>query len=563
MKSSFAVWLIPCLGCNFGLVGSLGDVPVCGDMSTDPDCPAPGTSSSATGDPLPTTSGADPVVTTTESTAATSPGPSTGGSPASTGDDPPAAPMIVSVALDPEDTILKASAVTVHVEALNAMEVTMTVDDGEPVSLAVSGANSYKGAIEVLGSSMNGEHAVLITATNAAMIDSAPASFTVDAPPAGESIWTKTSDVADSQTRAVAVDLDGNVYEVGTAGSAGSARMVANKRNEHGKPAWPGMALTFHDGESRGEDVAIGPDGLIYVLGNYQDQSQHTRWWLAKLDPAVGMVVGEPDLGEIDEPARGLSIANNGDVVIVGTTVVWGENDTEDTQAKVWILPIAGDGVIKEWGYSPGGIKNIFSEVPEAVKIVGERIFVVGTVAGLHDDNVKVIRKRLFVVEMRFNGNIPRTYVDAGELYTLSGGYAVSEDGSGGVVTAGWACNDVCTQVSDIHWLKTAEDAFILYDRHQEIGDSGPAFAMGVAYSPSGYNVIVSAMTMGPGLNLALRVTGRRSKDTQPVLVYTFDTPALEMGQAVTVGPHGYVWFGGLRAVNNASHAVVGKLHGY
>ena len=71
-----------------------------------------------------------------------------------------------------------------------------------------------------------------------------------------------------------------------------------------------------------------------------------------------------------------------------------------------------------------------------------------------------------------------------------------------------------------------------------------------------------SAVSMGPGLNYALRVTGRRSDAPDLVLDYAYDTGALEMGQAVAVGPNGYVWFGGLRMLNNAIHAVAGRGHG-
>jgi hypothetical protein len=566
------IWLVFCcvslFGCNFDVIAGLENSPVCGDEPDDADCPVTGSSSSETGassPALPTTSGGvEGVMTTTEDTAVTSSEPTTGDSTGSTTAEPPAAaPKIVSVALAP-DEIVKAGAIAVQVEASNASDVTMTVDDGEPVTLAASGADFYQGAIEIYGSSMNGGHSVLITAKNAGLIDTWLADFAVAAPPAGENIWLKTNAVPHSQTRAVAVDRDSNLYEVGTSGTGAAARLVASKRDEHGKISWPGMWMVYHEQESRGEDVAMAPDGKIYVLGNYQDNDQHTRWWLARLDPAVGALVGDPEIGEVDEPARGLAVADNGDIVIAGTAVVWGEQNADDVQVKIWILPTGGNGINKEWGYSPLMKNHKFSEVPEDVAIVGERIFVTGSVEGIHPGDLDFIsRKRLFVVEMNFNGVIARTYVAGNQPYQRSGGYAVADDGAGGVVTAGWACNDVCTQVGDMHWLKSGAEEFTLHDRQQEVGNAGPAYALDVAYSPSGYNVFASAVGMSPGLNLALRVTGRRPKEPSPVLSYTFDTGEIEMGQAVAVGPHGYVWFAGLRMLDDTLWAVAGKCHGY
>ncbi|HEY0136064.1 MAG TPA: hypothetical protein VGB85_18385, partial [Nannocystis sp.] len=76
------------------------------------------------------------------------------------------------------------------------------------------------------------------------------------------------------------------------------------------------------------------------------------------------------------------------------------------------------------------------------------------------------------------------------------------------------------------------------------------------------YNVVVSAVSMGPGLNYALRVTGHRTDDVDLALSYLFDTPGLEMGQAVAVGPLGYIWFGGVRSIGGVLHAVAGRGHG-
>ncbi len=294
-----------------------------------------------TGDSTATTTGQDsdvgPVPTTGESTGTTP--------------EPLGPPEILHVELDPE-TLEKAAPIAVQVEALHSDHVTMALDGAQPVPLTPNGTNSYEGAIEVYGASMNGDHTVVITATRDGQQDLAASNFAVHAPAPGKNMWLRTSDVPASQTHAIAVDPGSNVYEVGTVGTGIAARLAVSKRDDAGDLAWPGTWITFTTGESRGEDVAIGPDGTIYVLGNVEDNG-HTRWWLAQLDPASGSLKQDPQLGEIDEPARGLSIAPNGDLAIVGCTTVWGAQDTEDIQTMVWFRPVDGGGVITEWGYSP------------------------------------------------------------------------------------------------------------------------------------------------------------------------------------------------------------------
>ncbi|HEY0135250.1 MAG TPA: hypothetical protein VGB85_14295 [Nannocystis sp.] len=562
LRSLALLLVIPLLGCGLGALDALQDVPVCDEQGgTDAKCPNSGMSSSG-GDVTPTTSGGDDgIATSTDATSL----PDLPDAGESSSGEPPAPPEIVQVKLDPASPLTQAASMKVQVEALHSAGVTMALDGGAPVSLAATGANFYKGAIEVYGASMNGGHTIMVVASSGELLDTLPVDFDVDAPPSGANMWLKTSEVPDSQTRAIAVDAAKNVYEVGIAGKGAATRLVVNKRDEYGEPAWPGMWTTYHDGESWGEDVAIGPDGMIHVLGNYKDKDDHTRWWLARLDPAVGIVVGKPQLGEIDEPARGLSIAENGDVAIVGHATVWGaEPQMDDVQTKVWLRPKAGGGVITEWGYSPSDPgPNWFTEMPEDILIAGGRVFVTGSAEGVYKDAVKqdIPVKRTFVIELDHKGTVVREYVAPGLPHEQSGGYALAIDGKGGIASAGWACNDPCVKVGEVQWFAGDGD-LVPYARQVEAGKDGPGYSLDIAYSPAGYNVVASAVSMGAGLNLALRVTGRRSDNLELVFEYTFDTNSLEMGQAVAVGPNGYLWFAGLRVIDNALRAVVGRGNG-
>ena len=408
---------------------------------------------------------------------------------------------------------------------------------------------------------MNGDHTVVITASRDELKDVETSDFTVHAPTPGKNIWLRTSSVPDSMTHAIAVDSHSDVYEVATLGEGGAARLGVSKRDEAGDLAWPGEWRTFTAGESRAEDIAVGPDGTIFVLGNIEDGG-HTRSWLAQLDPVVGGLKGDPQLGEVDEPARGLSIAPNGDLAIVGYSTVWGEQDTDDVRTKVWFLPGDGEGFSIEWGHSLDNLQNFFEEVPEDVLFDGERIYVTGSADGKHPGAPdEKNRKRFFIIEVDLVGEVVREYVAGGTLYATSGGYALAPDGEGGVVAVGWACNDTCVQVGEIQWF-AGDGALEPYARQEETGKDGPAFAVDVAYNPAGYNVVASAVSISANFNLGLRVTGRRPDDTDLVLDYTFDTGSIDMGQAVAVGPNGYVWFGGARWLDNAMRALIGRDHG-
>ena len=410
---------------------------------------------------------------------------------------------------------------------------------------------------------MNGDHTVVITASRDELKDVETSDFTVHAPTPGKNIWLRTSSVPDSMTHAIAVDSHSDVYEVATLGEGGAARLGVSKRDEAGDLAWPGEWRTFTAGESRAEDIAVGPDGTIFVLGNIEDGG-HTRSWLAQLDPVVGGLKGDPQLGEVDEPARGLSIAPNGDLAIVGYATVWGQQNAEDIQTMIWYRPVDGAGVITEWGYSVDLEQNKFEEMPEDIPIDGDRIYVTGSAEGyLHPDAPDLFkkRKRSFVIEVDLVGELVREFVAPGTFYATSGGSALAKDGDGGIVGVGWACDDDCMQVGEIQWF-SGDGTLEPYARQEEHGKDGPAFAVDVAYNPAGYNVVASAVSISANFNLGLRVTGRRPDDTDLVLDYTFDTGSIDMGQAVAVGPNGYVWFGGARWLDNAMRALIGRDHG-
>jgi hypothetical protein len=145
-------------------------------------------------------------------------------------------PEIVDLDLDPFAP-KSAGPVKVTVQADNAAEVWMTVDDGGEVALEPVGdeGTEFVGEIAVLGESWNGLHTVSAVA-RAGELESLPweEMFTVTAPAAGTEAWKKKSTLTPSYGNAVAVDAQGEVYELFTESGNAGARCHVRRRDAQG-----------------------------------------------------------------------------------------------------------------------------------------------------------------------------------------------------------------------------------------------------------------------------------------------------------------------------------------
>jgi hypothetical protein len=256
-------------------------------------------------------------------------------------------PEIVDLDLDP-DAPKSAGPVKVTVQAENAVEVWMTVDDGGEVALEPVGdeGTEFVGEIAVLGESWNGDHTVSAVA-RAGELESPPWEelFTVTAPAAGTAAWKKKSSITPSFGNAVAVDAQGDVFELITDVGNPDARCHVQRRDAQGDPVWPQETVQLAAGTPCvGEEIEVGPDGDVWVLVNTVVEDVD-RWQLFHLSPD-GTLLDAPQIGGFEEFGRGLDVNEEGDVLLCGTGP-----GVEVPDAWVNLSPVVGLGWTVPWVY--------------------------------------------------------------------------------------------------------------------------------------------------------------------------------------------------------------------
>ena len=285
---------------------------------------SPETGTPTTGTPFP--GGSSSGLSGSEDTGIGETGASSGeSSSGTTGPEMQAPPMILGMTLCPGPgtpgscVFQSAGPVTVTIQAEDAAEVWMTVDDGEAVALEPVGDGAeFLGEIAVLGASWNGSHTVSAVAKSGELV-SAPSidMFTVAAPPAGLEAWKKKSAITPSYGNAVAVDAQGDVYELFTESSNQGERCHVRRRDAQGESVWPQdttpLAVGVH---CVGEDIEVDPDGTVWALVNTRQQNVD-RWQLFHLDPD-GMLLDAPQVSDFEEVGRGLDVNATGDVLLCG-----------------------------------------------------------------------------------------------------------------------------------------------------------------------------------------------------------------------------------------------------
>jgi hypothetical protein len=344
-------------------------------------------------------------------------------------------PEIVDLELDP-DAPKSAGPVVVTVQAMNAAEVWMTVDDGSEVALEPVGdeGTEFVGEIAVLGESWNGSHTVSAVA-RAGELESPPweEMFTVTAPPAGSEVWKEMSTVTPSFGNAVAFDAQGEVYELFTEWGNQGMRCHVRRRGTLGEAVWPQDAVALAAGVACiGEDIKVAPDGTLWVLVNTVED-EVDRWQLFNLDPD-GVLLDDPQVGGFEEVGRGIDVNAAGDLLLCGSRPGVGLPD-----AWVKLMPQAGMGWTRPWVHEVGNEK--FDERTKDCAFVEDRIVVVGEVFGRHDPNNIDIFSRGFVVEFAINGVNLFEAVATDEPAMQSGYEAVAPDGDSGYAAAGYTCN--------------------------------------------------------------------------------------------------------------------------
>jgi len=476
-----------------------------------------------------------------------------------TGPQEQAPPVIVGMSLTPgpgtpKSCVLKsAGPVTVTIQTEGAAEVWITVDDGEPVALEPVGDDEteFVGEIPVFGESWNGSHTVSAVAETGELV-SAPRidMFSVTAPAAGSELWKKKSTITPSRGNAVAVDTQGEVYELFTEWNNPGARCHVRRRDTQGEAVWPQDAVALAPGVScGGEDIEVAPDGTIWALTNTV-VDEVNRWQLFHLDPD-GELLDAPQVSDFQEFGRGLDVNAAGDLLLCGT-----RPGLDLPDAWVRLTPSAGKGWTVPWVYKLS--LNEFDERTRDCAFVEDRVVVVGEAFGLHDENDFKQLSRGFVIEFGVNGAELSEAVATASSALQSGYEAVAPDGDGGYVAVGYTCDAMVTPCTPtqgvVNWFTPG--ASLTWGQPVITA----ATVWDVAVSPSGGVVVAAeALIKGKGFLAQAWAAGQG----MPSWAYQGTLSTLQVATGIAVGPYGYISVGGYYLDGNTLAAGVVTLHPY
>ena len=473
-----------------------------------------------------------------------------------TGPEEQAPPVIVGMSLTPGPgtpgscVLYSAGPVAVTVQTEGTEEVWITVDDGEAVALDPVGddGTEFIGEIAVLGESWNGLHTVSAVAQSGELV-SAPWGdmFTVEAPEAGSEAWKKKSTITPSKGNAVAVDAQGEVYELFTEWNNPGARCHVRRRDPQGEAVWPQDAVALAPGVScGGEDIEVAPDGTIWALTNTVVDGVN-RWQLFHLD-REGMLLDPPQVGDFEELGRGLDVNEVGDVLLCGV-----RPGLDVPDAWVRLSPSAGTGWTVPWVFKLA--QDEFDERARDCTFVEDRIVVVGEVFGQINPNVFNDLSGGFVAEFGVNGVKLAEAVVTDSPTWQSGYEAVAPDGDGGYVAVGYTCDAKvvpCTPMQGVmKWF--SPDAALT--REQPI--TLAATVWGVAASPSGVVIAAEATMKGKGFLTQAWAPGQE----KPSWSYQGTLSTLQVATGIAVGPFGYISVGGYYLDGDTLAAGVVRLH--
>ena len=462
------------------------------------------------------------------------------------------APEIMDLALDP-DAPKSAGSVKVTVQAENAVEVWMAVDSGDAVALEPIGDEGieFVGEIAVLGESWNGLHTVSAVA-RADELESLPWEdmFTVTAPAAGTEAWKEKSTLTPSYGNAVAVDAQGEVYELLTfIGNAGG-RCHVRRRDAQGDAVWPQDTVELATGVyCVGEDIKVAPDGTLWVLVNTK-AVDIWRWQLFHLD-VEGSLLAAPEVSDLNEMGRGLDVNQEGEVLLCGTGP-----GVDLPNAWVKLSPMVGTGWTIPWVYEFGNFS--FDERTKDCAFVADRIVVVGEVFGWHDQNDPAKSSRGFVVELGVNGVKLAQDVESDVLALQSGYEAVARDEDGGYVVVGYTCDAKevpCSPTEGVvKWFSF--DANVAWEQPV----AGATMVWDVATNPTG-GVVMAAQALDNAQGFLVQAWGSGMVD--PSWEYQGVLSDYQVATGVAVGPYGYIAAGGYYLADNILAAGVVRLHPY
>ncbi len=364
-----------------------------------------------------------------------------------TADSPPVGepdkPVIISIELPAN--VHAAGPVALAVQAEHTGSVLVKLDGADAGELIAAGEGLFTGSLAIHGAIDNGSHAVEVIATQGKYEDRKPAMFNVSTPEPGTPAWSQAGPAA-SRTNRVAVTPTGDLIEVGQTVIGGMPRPTIRKRSAAtGAELWPEKTITLDTREGAAVDVAVLPDGRMWVAMNVRELMKDSRPRIALLD-ADGQAVGIEALGTSGQVVRGLAADAEGACFAVGLAGVMGDWDF-----AYWRIDTTGEQTLDNtYDYRPfGKPPHSFVDLASDVVIDGDVAWIVGMSKGVHDAEQKdlayYLRGILVPVDLhtgKLAGSVIVALAAPGWPQSAFFGATLHPEG---VLVTGYGCDKTCS----------------------------------------------------------------------------------------------------------------------
>jgi hypothetical protein len=424
-----------------------------------------------------------------DTSGADTPSTSETGAASETGSDETILPEVVAIELPAEVNAAGPVPITVH--TLNATSVHLKLDGLDQGELAGAGKDVFVGELAIKGAIDNGTRHVEVIATLDNHEDSDEATFEVHAPDAGKAAWSMPGALG-SRTNRIALTPEGDVIEAGLRIGAGIPRPSVHKRSGFdGSDLWPKKVL-LSELEGHVADVAIAPDGGIWVAMNVKEASQKWRPHILLLAPD-GTPTGVDRPGELGYTLRGIAADAKGGCFAVGYAVV----DGGDLDVVYQGVSETHKGTVSDtWDHQPPNtFPHSFADAAMDVVISDAVAWVAGLSVGKHDGVNAHTRGMIVAIDIH-TGNAVGPVIVAPALdswkHSMFFGLGLHPEG---IVVTGAGCLDACGDVQRIetsHYTPAG-----LRTWHQPELSADGAYGSDVVVDSQGRAIVAGASKQG------------------------------------------------------------------
>ena len=302
----------------------------------------------------------------------------------------------------------------------------------------------FVGELTVKGAGANGTHHVEVIATLGEHEDRDEATYEVQVPEGGTMAWARPGPLG-SRTNRIALTPEGDAIETGLLVVGGVPRPSLRKRSGFdGSELWPEKTIVLSALEGYVADVAVAPDGGLWVAMNVKEASQKWRPHVLLLTPE-GDPAGVDYPGELGYTVRAVAADAEGGCFAVGYATVEGG----DVDVARWRINAMHQSTIADtWGYEPvGSPPHSFVDAGMDVVIAGDIAWVAGLSSGKHDGFKDDVYTRGMIVPMNLHTGVAGSVIiaPASGAWKHSIFYGLALDpGDQGVVVTGAGCQGFC-----------------------------------------------------------------------------------------------------------------------